>query len=169
MLRHRREIRADQVHGLSRAGKPLFVRYALDRNQRRADQRRARVAGAGFVALSRTAAGEACAQHRQPRRMHDTSHPHSRRGFRRNPGERRRSVADRLLQGARYRSRRFDGKGIGALPSRHADQRQRRRCTSRLRQPRGHAHDRVLSGKLRQKSMSARSPRRARKSTASTG
>ena len=59
---------ADELHNLSRAGKPLLVRYDLAGVKKVLEQGSAGAAPARSVALPRALAGAARARHRQPRR-----------------------------------------------------------------------------------------------------
>ena len=59
---------ADQIHNLSRAGKPLLVRYDLAGVRKALTKEKLGAARARSVALSRTAAGARSREHRQPRR-----------------------------------------------------------------------------------------------------
>ena len=59
---------ADVLHNLSRAGKPLLVRYDLDGGSQSAEQAGAGAPAARSLALSRAASGAPRARHREPRR-----------------------------------------------------------------------------------------------------
>ena len=59
---------ADQIHNLSKAGKPLLVRYDLAGVKKALTKDALAQRPAGSVALSRIAAGAQAGEHRQPRR-----------------------------------------------------------------------------------------------------
>ncbi len=64
---------ADEVHNLSRAGKPLLVRYDLDGVRKALSKDALARAAARSLALPRAAAGAAARRHRQPRRGGDAA------------------------------------------------------------------------------------------------
>ena len=64
---------ADAIHNLSRAGKPLLVRYDLDGVKKALSKDALASAAARSVALSRAAAGAAHRKHRQSRRNDDAA------------------------------------------------------------------------------------------------
>ena len=146
---------ADELHNLSRAGKPLLVRYDLAGVTKSLEQGGAGAAAARSLALSRAAAGAARRRHRQPRRG---GHPDRRDAQARqdaggggDPGEGRRPAADRLVQGARAGDGGVDGEGARRRPHGDADQRQCGRGACRLCQPRRHQDHGLLPARTRRK------------------
>jgi threonine synthase len=112
---------ADRVHGLSRVGRPLLVRYDLDAAAKARSKRGDRRAADRPVALARIAAG---ARDRNIVSLGEIETPlvplpTGRRG-RERAGEGRGAAADRIVQGARAGHGGGDGQGAG----RHA----RSRC-----------------------------------------
>ena len=140
---------ADEIHNLSRAGKPLAGALRSRRREKGAEQGRAGAAAAGPVALSRASAGAAHAGHRQPRRGDDADRAaaeacrQTRR--RRTSGQGRRPVADRFVQGARPGHGGVDGQGARHQAHGDADQRQCRCGACRLCQPCRHQDHDLLS------------------------
>ena len=141
---------ADQVHNLSRAGKPLLVRYdlagvrkALSKDKlaaRPPDLWRYRELLPVRKPEDIVSLGEAMTPIVRMPRLADEARR------RRNPGEGRRPPADRLVQGARPGHGGVDGEGARHQAHGDADQRQCRRGARRLRDARRHQDDDLLSG-----------------------
>ena len=130
---------ADEIHNLSRAGKPLLVRYDLDGVKKALSKEALAQPPARSVALSRTVAGAPRGRHRQPRRSDDAdaaaAEARGKTRRRRTVGQGRRPAADRLVQGARPGHGGVDGQGVRHQTHGDADQRQCRRGAGGLCQP----------------------------------
>ena len=116
---------ADTLQTLSRAGRPLLVRYDLDGGAPSPQPRRALRPAAEFVALSRAVAGTPAGKCAVARRGDNPARPIAAAGQgRRDPGQGRRPVTHGIVQGARTGACRVDGQGAGGRDHGDADQRQ---------------------------------------------
>ena len=132
---------ADEIHNLSRAGKPLLVRYDLDGVKkslskdalanRPPDLWRYRE----LLPVRRKEDIVSLGEAMTPLCRCGNSRPSSRAA---NSGKGRGSAADRLVQSPRPGDGRVDGEGARHQAPGDADQRQCRRGACRLRQPRRH-------------------------------
>ena len=128
---------ADQIHNLSKAGKPLLVRYDLAGVKKALTKDALSAAAGRSLALPRDAAGAQSHRHRQPRRSDDAADPAAEAGEenrrRRDHRQGRGPAADRLVQGARPGDGGVDGQGARHQAHGDADQRQCRRGARGLR------------------------------------
>ena len=122
---------ANQPHNLSKAGKPLLVRYDIERARQTLTRESVAAARARHVEMARTAAAARRRGAGQPRRTGNADHPahrYSGESRRCEPaGQGRGPPADRVVQGARAGDGGLDGQAVRHRAHRDADQRQCRR------------------------------------------
>ncbi len=140
---------ADEIHNLSRAGKPLLVRYDLAGVKKALSKDTLAARPPDLWRYRELLAGAAQGRHRQPRRGDDAgfaaAESGGQNGRRRTSGEGRRPAADRLVQGARPGHGGVDGESARHQAHGDADQRQCRRGAGGLRQPCRHQDHDLLS------------------------
>ena len=128
---------ADQIHNLSKAGKPLLVRYDLAGVKKALTKDALAQRPADMWRYREMLPVRKVRRHRQPRRGDDAADPpaqaceEARR--RRDHRQGRGAAADRLVQGARARDGGVDGQGARHQAHGDADQRQCRRGARGLR------------------------------------
>ena len=140
---------ADALHNLSRAGKPLLVRYDLAGVRQAMTKDALAERPQDLWRYRELLPVRRARRHRQPRRGRDAAAPaaQARQGARRrrDPRQGRRPPADRLVQGARPGDGGVDGQGARHHAHGDADQRQCRRGARRLCEPLRHPHHDLLS------------------------
>ncbi len=142
---------ADQVHNLSKAGKPLLVRYDLAGVKKALTKDALAQRPGDMWRYRELLAGAQMQGHRLARRGHHAADPaaEARRQARRRRDHRqgRGTPADRLVQGARPRDGGVDGQGARHQAHGDADQRQCRRGARGLRDLLRHQDHDLLPGR----------------------